>query len=51
MPFIETTFEVRKQKLKLKDVILSLFNYYSHYNISLSHKDSSSSILSSFQSM
>ncbi len=29
MPYIETTFEVslRKQKLKLKDIIYSLLNY------------------------
>ncbi len=34
MPYIETTFEVKKQKLKLKDVIHSIFNYYyQHINI------------------
>ncbi len=28
MIYVETTFEVRKQKLKRKDVIHSLCNYY-----------------------
>ncbi len=28
MAYPETTFDVRRQKLKLKDVIHSLFNYY-----------------------